>query len=94
MKIVIEKSTNKIVSFAKGDKTDFSGIDKLLYDVKILKGTSLPSSVGTCKLVKDKIVVDVKFVAEDKKLLEQAKLLEKTKSEILERQAKKELGII
>ena len=89
MKITIEKATGKIGSFASGDKTDFSYLDSSLFDVKIIKGDSLPDRIEACKWDGKKIIVDntLKQEAENndiKEQLIQAKLAESQRQEAID----------
>ena len=89
MKIAIEKATGKIAGFASGDKTDFSYLDSNKYDVKILKGDSLPDRIEALKWDGKKIIVDKKLKQEAesndiKEQLIQAKLAEVQRQEAID----------
>ena len=87
MKIVIEKSTGKIGSFASGDKTDFSYLDSSKFDVKIIKGDKLPDRIEALKWDGKKIIVDNALKLEAEKQDEIREIIEAKKVEILEAQA-------
>jgi len=87
MKITIEKATGKIGSFASGDKTDFSYLDSNIYDIKILKGDSIPDGIEALKWDGKKIIVDNTLKAEAEKEDKIREIIEAKKAEILEEQA-------
>ena len=87
MKIVIDKVTGKIGSFASGDKTDFSYLDSATWDVKIIEGDSLPDRIEALKFIDGKIVIDANLKKEAEKEDKKRQIIETKKAEILEKQA-------